>query len=321
MSRSPRPVPTWPRRGRRDPGPALPASFALLLVTLSGAACGLSSVDAPSSLDLAGKIKAPTVPPRVDGEVLDAHAARLSDPDAAVRRDAVEALATHPGSSLAHLGAAPRLLADADPRVRWATLEWLGRVGEAATVHAEGVVAGLADPHAGVRLAAVRAAGSIPGTSGPLAAAIGHEGAHVRALARSSLLRKVEDGTLDREVAAARLATFLSSDTPGPAEDAAELLGGLGEAGLQPLLAGLASNDTYVMVLAAGALGKLGAAAAPAVDPLVAALLRRGGDVRISAFDALAAIGAAARPRLEELAASDNEDIAEPAQLALSRLR
>lgn len=306
---------------RREARAPVPPSLALLLASLSGAACGGPSAGTPSSLDLAGKLQAPTVPPRVDGEALDGHAARLSDPDAAVRRDAVEALSTYPASSLAHLGAAASLLEDADPRVRWATLEWLGRVGEAAEPHAARVVARLADEHAGVRLAAVRAVASIPGTSASLAASVGHEASDVRALARASLLRKVEDGSLDRAAAAARLATFLSSDTPGPAEDAADLLGRLGEAALQPLLTALATDDTFVMVLAAGALGKLGAAAAPAIEPLAAALLRRGGDVRSTAFDALAAIGAAARPRLEALAASEDEDIAEPAQLALSRLR
>lgn len=318
---------TTPRLQRHRPTPGAPrvvSLFAGLLVPMTFAGCGRLSSDAPTSVDLEIKIPAPTVPPRVDGEPLELYAARLDDPDAAVRRDAVEALATHAASSMPHLDAAGAVLVDPDPRVRWAALEWLGRVGPDAAVHAAAVVGGLSDEVAGVRAAAARAASQIPATAPALVTVLaersidGDRGR--RGLARSALVALGTD-VPDAAGLAARLASLLSADDPGPAEDAADVLAALGEAGLGPLVEALTHDEGFVVVLATGALTKMGPVAAPAVDALAAAIRRRGGDVRRTAFDALVAIGAPARPQLEALATSDDEGISEAAHLALSRLR
>lgn len=313
------------QRHRSAPGaPRVVSLFAGLIMPMTFASCGRWSSNAPTSVDLEIKIPAPTVPPRVDGEPLELYAARLGDPDAAVRRDAVEALSTHAASSMPHLAAAGAALVDPDPRVRWATLEWLGRVGPDAAVHAEAVVGCLSDEVVGVRAAAARAASQIPATAPSLVTVLaarttdGNSGR--RGLARTALVALGAD-IPDAPGIAARLAPLLSADDPGPAEDAADVLAVLGEAGLGPLMEALAHEEGFVVVLATGALTKMGPVAAPAVDPLSAAILRRGGDVRRTAFDTLVAIGAPARAQLEALAASDNEAISEAAQLALSRLR
>lgn len=120
--------------------------------------------------------------------------ARLGDPDARVRAQAIRALRFHETEAA---GAAPALalrLADPDPRVRYAAARLLGRLGPAAGERAFRALAGATfDPDARIRRVAVEALAAV-GRGRPLlpalpAAMLGRPEPEVRIEAAGALAR------------------------------------------------------------------------------------------------------------------------------------
>jgi HEAT repeat protein len=284
-----------------------------------GAGCGPSR-SGEESVGPPPKTPAPVIPPRTDGRGLEQWAARLSDPDAAGRRDALEALAVHAGSAVEYVDAVGPCLADPDPAVRWAAAELVGRIGAPAGAHADALVRLLDDPVGGVRRAAARAAGQVPATAPALVERLRSDDARTRALAKAPLLL-IAPAAADPAALVPRLASLLAPDDPARAEDAADVLAALGPAGVPPLAAALAHEDGFVVVLAAGGLARIGPAAAAAVDALAATVRGRRGDGRVHALEALVAVGAPARAALTALAASRDAGVSSAATDALARLR
>jgi lysophospholipase L1-like esterase len=199
----------------------------------------------------------------------------------------------------------------------------LGRLGPAGRIATPSLFAALADPSEAVRAEAARAltglgpaAGDVPG----LVAALGSADVYVAAFAAWSL------GNLGTEARAAvpDLARALARDeTNAVVAGALARIGPAAAAAVTALVDGLRSADADRRWRAARTLGRIGPPAASAVPSLAGALSDPSGLVRLHAARALGRIGLAARPAaaaLQRTTGDPDPNVSEEARRALARL-
>ena len=273
-------------RARRHP--RLPPLRWAALLALAG--CGGEPSDLTFLAEGTGHTSA-QLPDLYEGLPLDRWLARTDEGPPSDRAAALLAVAELPGAG-AHAPRIAKGLADASPRVRWATLEALGRIGGAAGAQAEAVLGLLRDPVPGVRRAAVLCAGRLGADAalplaGRLVAPLDED---IRDGVKAALLALGPDA----EPALPLLSTAAADeDDLVLAEHATDVMVSIGEASL-PALVQLLSKTGLSPVTAAAALGRLGPTAAPAIPDLIRLAVGRKGDSRRAALDALGAVGPAA---------------------------
>lgn len=261
----------------------------------------------------------PTVEAVHEGRAVEAWAARLSDPDAAARAEAVDALtALGPAGLEALAPSLARLLDDRARDVRLAAVVAAGRSRAAGPQITAALLRALAGPEPGIARAAKRALVALGGAAVPALrsrlAAKEEEGASAQA---ATVLGAIG---ADAAPAVPDLVAALSSEDVSLADAAGEALVSIGVPAVDGLAAALAAKESTVAALAAGALARIGPAATPAVPRLVAALSRVE-SVRSAAIEALVAIGPAARPGLDAASHAPDVRVSSAANEALSRIR
>jgi HEAT repeat protein len=236
----------------------------------------------------------------------------LKDPDNWVSALAAEALGEMGAGADEAIPALVRSLRHPNPQVRANTAEALGKLGRAAAAAVTALDRAAGDEDGGVRLAAVRALGAIgrptPESARVVRGALADPEPQARAAAaeafgawgeadeatRADLLALLDDANDEVKARAARVLPKLAGATPAVVDG---------------LTRRLAEDDSdWVRVVAARALGQLGAAAAPAG----AALLRaaRTGEVGLRE-EAMRALAVAQLPEAAEAFTSGLRD-AEP---------
>lgn len=258
------------------------------------------------------------LPELYEGLPLDRWLSRIDAGSPSDRAAALLAVAELPGAG-EHAGRIARGLTDPSPRVRWATLEALGRIGGAAGGQAKEVVRLLRDPEPGVRRSAVLCAGRLGRAAAPplVELLLSPEAEEVRESVKAALLALGADAT-DTIPSLARAAA--DEKDVALAEHAADVLVSIGEASV-PALIGLLGGAGLAPVTAASALGRLGPRAAAAVPDLLRLAVARKGDARRAALEALGALGAAALgPVREARAAATDEELRADLDDVLRRL-
>lgn len=160
----------------------------------------------------------------------------------------------------------------------------LGKIGDRSAV--DSLIVCLKNQDQNVRLSAVNALGEIGNTRAvaPLLACLKDQDINVRSSAFRALC------VLGDKASLVSLIAFLIN-SGGPEEGFnVGALANFGKPAVEPLIAFLKSQDSFVRSEAAKALGKLGDARA--VKPLIACLNDQDGAVRESAFDAVDSLGA-----------------------------
>ena len=234
---------------------------------------------------------------RRDPRVTDGLVGALADPDAQVRRAAVDALAGQQDRRA--VSALIGVLRDPDAEVRASAVHALGRLGDRAAV--EPLVARLRDDNAEVRAAAADALGEMEDAraAGGLGAALSDESEEVRQNAASALSRMKDPAAVPALTAA------LADRSPEVRQTAAHALGELDQRSAVPALARLVRDPSAeVRKSAVGALAEIGDPSS--ADEIAAALADPEAEVRATAAWALAEIGVeTAPPALLEMAARE----------------
>lgn len=279
---------------------------------------------------------------------------RLTDPDPAVRRAAVAALAkVTPGSGLIPATAIPHLrlfLRDKDSAIRSATVSALGRAGVATGVAAE-LLQALSDPDPSVQSAAVEATGHAEVVAAiPRLLDLLRTGGNVERAMVGRALAALDPG--GERIVPTLIGLIQSADRGSDAREVAvAVVGRIGPpaaAAAPALIRLLLRDDDPVCIQAAEALGRIRPAAAAALEtynratatgrpsardvanavgavapaiPALASLMRTCfPEVRVAAEGALVAFGAAAIPAVTLLASSRDDEVRKAAKEVLRRI-